>query len=74
MGFDPSIDEADGVDEETPCNERCSCYPNIPFRIHEKKEVNQKGTEINVHGDGEEGRAIQIYFHTVVPIVFIISS
>jgi len=72
MGFYPSVDEAEGVDEETSRNKRCGYYPNIPFRIHEIKEVQQKGTEINVHRDGEEGRAYQIHFHTVAPVAFIV--
>ncbi len=68
MGFDPSVDEAEGVDEQPPRNKGCGCYPNIPFSVGEEKEVHYKGTEINVHGDGEEGRAYQIHFHTVTPV------
>ena len=68
MGFGPSVNEAEGVDEESHRNKGCGCNPNIPFSVGEEKDVQHKSTEINVHGDGEEGRAYQVHFHAITPV------
>ena len=69
MGFFPSQSEPEGVNEEPRRDKRCGSYPDIFVSTQEEKEVEERGTEVDEHGNRKNGGAYQIHLRSFSPII-----